>query len=199
MFTSPGNHSRLTLTQVLGKMPGYRRSDPSSRDSAAARPSRPGPRRDRRVHRRSPSAVRGGRWAALCAGLPDPVGARRCGFAEADQEFFAQLIDETVIEATPTREPTGQRENIAQLPVITAQDNVELENLTLISVSADPEVVRALAVLKEKGITGAQVDQLQRIQPTNQQVPGQTQSARRIGQERGRQFPGQAQPQPGRP
>jgi superfamily II DNA or RNA helicase len=91
-------------------------------------------------------------------------------FAEADQEFFAQLIDETVVEPTPTREPTGPRENIAQLPVITAQDNVELENLTLISVSADPEVARALAVLKEKGITGAQVDQLQRIQPTKQQV-----------------------------
>ena len=54
--------------------------------------------------------------------------------------------------------------------MITAQDNVELENLTLISVSADPEVARALAVLKEKGITGAQVDRLQRIQPTKQQV-----------------------------
>lgn len=91
-------------------------------------------------------------------------------FAEADQEFFAQLIDETVIEPAPTREPTGPREtNVAQ-PVITAQEDVLLENLTLISASADPEVAQALAVLRDRGISGAQVDQLQRIHPTKQQV-----------------------------
>lgn len=92
-------------------------------------------------------------------------------FAEADQEFFAQLIDETVIEPTPTREPTGPRETTTAQPVITAQDNVQLENLTLISISADPEVVQALAVLRERGVTGgAQFDQLQRIQPTKQKA-----------------------------
>ena len=56
------------------------------------------------------------------------------------------------------------------MPVITGQDGVELENLTLISVSADPDVARALQILREKGINGAQVDQLQRIHPTKQQV-----------------------------
>lgn len=91
-------------------------------------------------------------------------------FAEADQEFFAQLIDETVPDPTPTREPTGPREAAGPLPVITGQDDVQLETLTLISASADPEVARALAVFKERGITGAQLDQLQRIQPSKQQV-----------------------------
>lgn len=92
-------------------------------------------------------------------------------FAEADQEFFAQLIDEDVIEPTPTCEPTGPRETTTAQPVITAQDDVQLETLTLISVSADPEVVQALAVLRERGITGgAQFDQLQRIQPTKQKA-----------------------------
>lgn len=91
-------------------------------------------------------------------------------FAQADQEFFAQLIDETVIEPNPTREPTGPRGEAAPLPVITAQDDVQLENLTLISVSADPEVARALEVLRDRGITTAQFDKLQRIQPNKQQV-----------------------------
>lgn len=90
-------------------------------------------------------------------------------FAEADEEFFAQLIDETVIEPTPTREPTGPRDTNNPQPVITAQDDVQLETLSLISISADPEVVKALEVLRDKGITGgAQFDQLQRIQPTKQ-------------------------------
>lgn len=90
-------------------------------------------------------------------------------FAEADQEFFAQLVDETVVEPTPTREPTDPRSLNAAQPVITAQDDVQLENLTLVSV--DPEVVQALAVLRDRGITGgAQFDQLQRAFPTKQQV-----------------------------
>jgi superfamily II DNA or RNA helicase len=90
-------------------------------------------------------------------------------FAGADQQFFAQLIDETVVEHIPTGEARpGAR--TAALPVITGQEGVELENLTLISVSADPDVAHALAILKEKGITGAQVDQLQRIHPSRQQV-----------------------------
>ena len=90
-------------------------------------------------------------------------------FAEADQDFFAQLIDETVIEPTPTREPTGPRDANNFQPVITAQDNVQLETLSLISISADPEVMKALEVLRGKGITGGtQFDQLQRIQPTKQ-------------------------------
>lgn len=89
-------------------------------------------------------------------------------FAEADQEFFAQLIDETVIDPTATREPTGPRGDGDPLPVITAQADVQLENLTLLG--ADPEVAHALDVLRDRGITTAQFDQLQRIQPTKQQV-----------------------------
>nr|WP_079594936.1 DEAD/DEAH box helicase family protein [Mycobacteroides abscessus] len=91
-------------------------------------------------------------------------------FAEADQEFFAQLIDEDIVDPTPTREPSGPRGESGPLPVVTAQDDVQLENLILVSVSADPEVARALAVLRERGITTAQFDQLQRIQPNKQQV-----------------------------
>lgn len=92
-------------------------------------------------------------------------------FAEADQEFFAQLIDETVVEPLPTREPPPGGGQNAPLPVITGQADIQLENLTLIALSADPDVAQALTVLKEKGIdTGVKFDQLQRVQPTKQQT-----------------------------
>ena len=90
-------------------------------------------------------------------------------FAEADQQFFAQLIDETVVARVPTGEARTDI-NATQLPVITAQDGVELENLTLISTKTDPDVAHALAILQDRGIDGAQVDRLQRIQPTKQQI-----------------------------
>lgn len=90
-------------------------------------------------------------------------------FADADQDFFAQLIDETLLEPTPLREPRpGQDGHGAPLPVITAQNDVLLENLTLLG--ADSRVVDALAVLREAGInTGEQFDRLQQITPTKQQ------------------------------
>lgn len=90
-------------------------------------------------------------------------------FAEADQDFFAQLIDETLVEPNPLREPQpGHDGHTAPLPVITAQNDVLVENLTLLG--ADPRVADALAVLREAGInTGAQFDQLQQITPTKQQ------------------------------
>ena len=92
-------------------------------------------------------------------------------FAEADQEFFAQLIDETVVEPLPTREPPPGGGHNAPLPVITNQHDIQLENLTLIALSTDPDVAQALAVLKDKGIdTGVKFDQLQRVQPTKQQT-----------------------------
>ena len=51
--------------------------------------------------------------------------------------------------------------------MITAQDDVLLENLTLLT--ADPKIAAALAVLKDAGIsTGEQFDRLQRITPTKQ-------------------------------
>ncbi len=90
-------------------------------------------------------------------------------FAEADQEFFANLIDEDLVEPTPTREPGpgGNGDGGGSLPVITAQDDVLLENLTLLT--ADPKIAEALAVLKDAGInTGEQFDRLQRITPTKQ-------------------------------
>ena len=91
-------------------------------------------------------------------------------FAEADQAFFANLIDETLVEPTPTRElPQGElgQGHSNPLPVITAQNDVLLENLTLLT--ADPKVAEALAVLKDAGIsTGEQYDRLQRITPTKQ-------------------------------
>lgn len=90
-------------------------------------------------------------------------------FAEADQQFFAQLIDETVVARVPTGDARADT-TATPLPVITAQDGVELENLTLISTKTDPEVARALAILQDRGIDGAQVDRLQRIQPTKQQI-----------------------------
>lgn len=89
-------------------------------------------------------------------------------FAEADQAFFANLIDEDLVEPTPTREPgTGGNDGGGNLPVITAQDEVLLESLTLLT--ADPKVAAALAILKDAGIsTGEQFDRLRRITPTKQ-------------------------------
>lgn len=87
-------------------------------------------------------------------------------FAEADQDFFANLIDEHLIEPTTTREPGAGGTGSSPLPVITSQDDVLLENLTLIN--ADPAIAAALAVLKDAGITGEQFDRLQRITPTKQ-------------------------------
>jgi superfamily II DNA or RNA helicase len=91
-------------------------------------------------------------------------------FAGADQEFFARLIDETAVSPIPTGEPRTTTRGDAALPVITGQDGVQLENLALISMSADPLVAQALSILKERGISGAKVDQLFQIQPTKQQI-----------------------------
>lgn len=89
-------------------------------------------------------------------------------FAEADQDFFANLIDEDLIEATPHDEPqaAGSRTSGA-LPTITSQGDVLLEDLVLLQ--ADPKVAAALAVLREAGVeTGDQFDRLQQIVPTKQ-------------------------------
>lgn len=90
-------------------------------------------------------------------------------FAEADQEFFAQLIDEDLIDETARAGQESTREsNYEPLPIITAQRDVLVENLTLLT--ADPEVANALAVLQDAGIdTGEQFDQLRRIAPSKQQ------------------------------
>lgn len=89
-------------------------------------------------------------------------------FAEADQEFFANLIDEHLVENLPTGESrVGGVGEPRPLPTITSQDEVLLENLVLLQ--ADPKVAEALAILKEAGVsTGEQFDKLQRIVPTKQ-------------------------------
>jgi superfamily II DNA or RNA helicase len=90
-------------------------------------------------------------------------------FAEADHEFFAQLIDETVIDPLPSREPPPRGSQPAPLPVITGQSGIQLENLTLIALRSNPDVDHALNVFKQYGIDAGTFDQLQRIQPTKQQ------------------------------
>ena len=89
-------------------------------------------------------------------------------FAEADQAFFANLVDVDLVEATPTSDPReGGRGGGVPLPVITSQDDIRLESLTLLG--TDPRVAAALAVLKDAGISnGEQFEQLQRIVPTKQ-------------------------------
>lgn len=88
-------------------------------------------------------------------------------FAEADQEFFANLVDENVTE-TSSGDPraSGQRQSPPRQEV-TGQDQVRLENLVLIQ--ADPNVSAALAVLREAGVdSGDQFEELKRIVPTRQ-------------------------------
>lgn len=89
-------------------------------------------------------------------------------FAEADQEFFANLIDEDLIESEPTGDRgDGSSRGTIPLPTVTSQDDVLLEDLVLLQ--ADPKVAEALAVLKDAGVsTGEQFNQLQRIVPTKQ-------------------------------
>lgn len=88
-------------------------------------------------------------------------------FAEADQEFFAQLVDEHVGgETPPAGDAHGRNTNEAPLPVITGQQDIRMENVALLT---DPAVAQALEVLQEAGVnTGERFDQLQRITPTKQ-------------------------------
>jgi superfamily II DNA or RNA helicase len=89
-------------------------------------------------------------------------------FAEADQEFFAQLIDENIDDQTAASDgQSGGETGREPMPVITDQQDILLENLTLLT--SDQEVTRALSVLQDAGIdTGAKFEQFQRITPTKQ-------------------------------
>jgi hypothetical protein len=90
-------------------------------------------------------------------------------FAEADQQFFAQLVDENLVEPNAIGVDEATRDIAwSPLPVITSQDDVLLEDLTL--VTADPAVTSALEVLQNAGInTGERFDLLRRVTPTKQQ------------------------------
>lgn len=89
-------------------------------------------------------------------------------FAEADQEYFAQLVDEGNVEPLPTDNDTSRPRLSDEDPlIITSQSDVRLENIHLLK--QDPEVLEALRVLTEKGVkSGAQYDELNRITPTKQ-------------------------------
>lgn len=114
--------------------------------------------------------VNDGVWCSTSVEISQVSGTTSRSSPKPVKSSSPSWSNEIVIEPAPTREPTGPNETTAAQPVITAQYDVQLETLTLISVRADPEVAQALAVLRDRGITGAQVDRLQRMLPTKQQV-----------------------------
>jgi superfamily II DNA or RNA helicase len=88
-------------------------------------------------------------------------------FAEADQKFFANLVDEDLVERDPAAEHNEGGLRSGSLPVITAQEGIRLETIALLR--ANPEIAQALKVLLDAGVkTGEQFDQLSRIAPTKQ-------------------------------
>ena len=88
-------------------------------------------------------------------------------FADADQEFISNLVDEQIDELPPGTTTSGSGRETDPIPVVTAQGDVLLEDLTLLG--ADPRVAAALKILKEAGVqTGEQFEQLKEIQPTKQ-------------------------------
>lgn len=91
-------------------------------------------------------------------------------FADADQAFFANLVDEDLVEEDPTPR-TGDGGSSSggalPLPIVTQQESVLLENLSLLSV--DPDVAKAIKLLQDKGLqTPEQIAELIRITPTKQ-------------------------------
>lgn len=88
-------------------------------------------------------------------------------FADADQEFFSALVDEHYDDdAEESDESSATSRETADLPEITGQGVVQLEDLALLS--ADPQIAAALALLRAKGVSGEQYEQLQEIQPSKQ-------------------------------
>lgn len=90
-------------------------------------------------------------------------------FADADQAFFANLIDEDLVESLepPTRESDGSsRGGDLPLPVVTAQEGLLVENISLLEV--DPKVAAAIRTLQDAGINPDQAAELLRITPTKQ-------------------------------
>ncbi len=92
-------------------------------------------------------------------------------FAEADRDWLAQLVDEDIPEGLDEDDVDPLSDVAArpagELPTITSQDDVRLEDLELLS--GDPLVAEAMRLLREAGVsTGEQFEQLRRIQPTRQ-------------------------------
>ena len=91
-------------------------------------------------------------------------------FADADQEWLMNLVDETIegtdIAADDVDPPTSIGRS-SSMPTITAQGDVLLENLALLR--DNPDVAAAIQVLADAGVsTGDDFEQLRRIQPSRQ-------------------------------
>jgi superfamily II DNA or RNA helicase len=90
-------------------------------------------------------------------------------FADADQGFFANLIDEDLVEdsGVQAREGSAREGGTTPLPIVTEQATILVEDLSLLSV--DPEVARAITLLRDRGLeTPEQIAELIRITPTKQ-------------------------------
>lgn len=90
-------------------------------------------------------------------------------FAQADQDWLAQLVDEDIDPdaAEDDVDPLAIVRDAQPLPTITGQGDVLLEDLALLS--ADPKIAEALRTLQAAGVeTGAHFDELRKIQPTRQ-------------------------------
>lgn len=88
-------------------------------------------------------------------------------FAEADQQFFMNLVDEHLVEDDVVGEPSTSRSGLTPLPVITDGGTVLLEDIQLLK--QDPDIAKAIRFLKEKGLTtGEQFEQLASITPSKQ-------------------------------
>lgn len=87
-------------------------------------------------------------------------------FADADQAYFANLIDEGQVEPLPTEASriVGPAE-APTLPKITSQADVQIEDIELLG---NPQVMDAVRMLTELGITTDQYEKLQRLTPTKQ-------------------------------
>ena len=74
-------------------------------------------------------------------------------FADADQEYFANLVDEHLVEYSGGSGGEGVPRVTDETPnpTVTAQSDVRLDNLVLLQ--GNPDVARALEVLKENGVT----------------------------------------------
>lgn len=87
-------------------------------------------------------------------------------FADADQEYFANLVDEDFVEPVSTGEYAQSRQrDETPLPTITSQTGVQLENIELLS---NDRAMQAIQVLKELGVTTEQFEELKRMTPTKQ-------------------------------
>lgn len=90
-------------------------------------------------------------------------------FADADQAFFAALVDEDLVEPVESkpRETDGNSSGGAvPIPVVTEQGSLLLENLSLLGL--DPKVAEAIKTLQDAGVQPDQAAELVRITPTKQ-------------------------------